>query len=891
MGLNPAFPKDPHIVLDPAIRWYPGDEIYSKDGYATLLPPLVYKIRKGVKAWRDKGYEGASPTTRALLNHWFNREHLLPTSDGLQKPFCYYFAQREAVESAIWLYEVEQARDPYALINFDSSGRVSKGMFSEDWTRYVMKLATGAGKTKVMSLLIAWSYFHKKYEDHSDLSTNFLLIAPNIIVLDRLRVDFDGLRIFYNDPILPPNGYEGQNWEDDFQITLHVQDEVRGFSESGNIFLSNIHRIYERGSDPTFEDSDTTDYFLGQKPTGKTNESGLDLSTIVRRISDLVVINDEAHHVHNEELAWFKCIQDISNNLRLRGSKLSAQFDLSATPKHDNGAIFVQTISDYPLVEAIRQGVVKTPVLPDSASRAKLSERTSDRFTEMYRDYLHLGYLEWKKSYEVLRPSGKKSVLFIMTDDTRNCDEVGEFLETYYPELKDAVLVIHTKKNGEISEAASGKNKDELEKLRKDSREIDELTSRYKAIVSVMVLREGWDVQNVVAIVGLRPYKAKSQILPEQTLGRGLRRMFRGEKVTEKVSVVGTEAFIEFVESIKSEGVELEYAEMGERTKPQAPLVVEVDRDNKKKDIERLDIELPILAPRIYREYKNLEEIDSTSLPHPKLPIKQFSAEEQREIIFKDIDTEQVSHKTVLDSDVTPSYQSVVGYFAKKIMQDLRLVRGTDILFGKIKTFIEERLFERSVNLEDLNILRNLSEIEAIRFILESFKTAINALTVQDRGTTEIRDWIRLGKTRPFVVDWQEYVIPKKCIFNKIVGDSHFELEFSSFLDDCQDLISFAKNSESTHFRIEYRTAEGGIANYYPDFVVKEADDKLWLIETKGREDLDDPKKWERLKEWCKDATKYNLKCAYTPLFVREERYKEYQPKTFKDLCKGFEEK
>lgn len=148
--------------------------------------------------------------------------------------------------------------------------------------------------------------------------------------------------------------------------------------------------------------------------------------------------------------------------------------DLTATPKHTNGAIFVQTLSDYPLVEAIRQGVVKTPVLPDAASRAKLHERKSAKFTERYQDYLHLGFLEWQKIYDELEPAGKKSILFVMTDDTRNCDEVGEYLEARYPELRGAVLVIHTTKNGEISEAASGKGKEELEKLRKESREIDQ---------------------------------------------------------------------------------------------------------------------------------------------------------------------------------------------------------------------------------------------------------------------------------------------------------------------------------------------------------------------------------------------------------------------------------
>ncbi|MBI1815340.1 MAG: DEAD/DEAH box helicase family protein [Deltaproteobacteria bacterium] len=889
MGLHPDFPTDPHVLLDPSIRWYPGEELFTEDGYATLLPPLVYKVRHGVKAWRDTGYTGASDTTRALLYHWFKSDHLLPFADGTLQPFRYFFAQREAVESAIWLYEVEEARDPYALIKFDSSGRVSKGMFAEDWTRYVMKLATGAGKTKVMSLLIAWAYFHKRYERGSDLSTNFLVIAPNIIVLDRLRQDFDGLGIFHKDPVLPENGYEGRDWQNDFQVTLHVQDEIGVVSDTGNIFLTNIHRLYENTSTPSFEDDDTTDYFLGRKPTGKTNQSRVDVGQIVRDVPDLIVLNDEAHHIHDPEMAWFKNIEDISNQLRLKDSKLSAQFDLTATPKHSNGAIFVQTISDYPLVEAIRQGVVKTPVLPDAASRAKLNERQSTKFTERYEDYLHLGYLEWQKVSEQLAPAGKKSVLFVMTDDTRNCDEVGEFLEARYHDLQGAVLVIHTKKNGEISEAATGKSQEELGKLRDLSRKIDETDNPYKAIVSVMMLREGWDVQNVVAMVGLRPYKAASQILPEQTLGRGLRRMFRGQPVVEKVSIVGTDAFMDFVESIRSEGVDLEYAEMGEHSKPKAPIVVEVDRDNEKKDIAQLDIELPVLAPRIYREYLNLDELDPDALPRPHLPIKAFSENEQREIVFKDLNIGAVSHTTVMDSAFTPSHQSAVGFFARAIMRDIRLVGGFDVLFGKLKQFMQAHLFDRAVDLDDLNVLRNLSEIEVTRAVMETFKTAVNALTVQDKGTTEIRDTIKLSRTRPYVVNDQPYVVPRKSIFNKVVADrSGFELEFAAFLDGCDDIISFVKNNRSTAFRIEYRTADGGIANYYPDFVVKEAESDIWLIETKGREDLDDPLKWARLCQWCEDATAKEQTRRFRPLFVRQETWEQYRPKTFEQLRAAF---
>lgn len=104
-------------------------------------------------------------------------------------------------------------------------------------------MATGAGKTKVLALLMAWSYFHKLYEPESALSRNFLLIAPNIIVLDRLRTDFDGLRIFFNDPVLPDNGHAGRNSRDDFQMALHQPLRVRVVRPVGNLFLTNIHRV------------------------------------------------------------------------------------------------------------------------------------------------------------------------------------------------------------------------------------------------------------------------------------------------------------------------------------------------------------------------------------------------------------------------------------------------------------------------------------------------------------------------------------------------------------------------------------------------------------------------------------------------------------------------
>ena len=627
-------------------------------------------MRKNVKTWRDNGYDGASDTSIALLNWWFKTEHLLPKADGTIVSFQYYFAQREAVETVIYLFDVVKVKDKYDLLRYDSSEAISANMFDEDWRRFVIKMANGSGKTKVLSLILAWCYFHKLYEPDSELARNFLIIAPNIIVLDRLKADFNGLRIFSQDPVLPDNGYEGQNWQDDFQLTLHIQDEVNITRKTGNIFLINIHRVYASNYvEPSFEDDDLTDYFLGRRPTGKTTDSKVDLGDIVREIDELVVLNDEAHHIHDKSLAWFKSIEDIHNRLKQKDHFLSLHIDLTATPKRTNGAIFVQTVSDYPLVEAITQNVVKHPVLPDSASRKKLIERQSAIFTEKYADYLNLGVEEWRKAYAEHEKLGKKSIMFVMTDDTKNCDEVAEYLKGNFPELKDSVLVIHTKNNGEIYESSTKKANDDLEILRKQANEIDAWESPYKAIVSVMMLKEGWDVRNVTTIVGLRPYSSKSNILPEQTLGRGIRCMYPGSGSEEYVSVVGTDAFMKFIESIQSEGVELEHRPMGEGTKPKTPLIVEVNNEKSKEELAKLDIRIPLLTPRIFRNYKNLEDLNPATFGCAKVEYKQFSEEEKRDIVFKDITTGETTHTTTLDSVVITDYRNAIGYFTQEIMK------------------------------------------------------------------------------------------------------------------------------------------------------------------------------------------------------------------------------
>jgi len=881
--ISSEFPTDPSVVIAPELRWYPGSDVSPED-VSRLMPPLVSQIRSHVHNWRKAGYPDISETSRDLLRHWFGSEHLQSGSD-IAEVFRYYFAQREAVETAVWLFENQKAHKPNDLIRYTSHSGLSVSMFEENWPRYVFKLATGAGKTKVLSLLIAWSYFHNLYEENSLLSRNFLLLAPNIIVLDRLRTDFDGLSIFFSDPILPPSGWGGRNWRGDFAPQLHIQDDVGPLSPEGNIFLSNIHRVY--GAQSTSDEvPDVKEFFLG--PTPRTDLSGTgNLSARLAQLDDLVVLNDEAHHIHDSSLAWFRAIEELDMALRrrTRGRGLSLQLDVTATPKKSSGAVFPQTVSSYPLVEAIRQGVVKTPVLPDGTSRNSLQVHPSSNFSEEYSDHIRLGVIEYMKYYEKLASSGKKPILFIMTMTTQQADDVSEYLQRTYPLFHQKTLVIHTNAQGEIKEKSA--KPAELNFLRQASREIDSNNSPFLAVVSVLMLREGWDVKNVVAMVGLRPYSSDSKILPEQTLGRGLRRMFPGD-VKERVSVVGTPAFLDFVEQIQFEGVELDVGPMGEDSEYRGPLVVDVEQEKRAKKLGPLDIELPILSRRIRREHGTLSDLDVAGLKFSPLQLRDFKAEGSREIVFLDIDTQEVAWRTNLNQEIPITSQAVLSYLVNVIFQKLRLVGEKEVLYEKLKEFVTSHLFGQTVNLNSESVLRNLAQVESQKVVLDTFSSAINALTLKDQLGSNLVGTMKISEARPAVVKNQEFVISDKTLFNRVVGDSRLELQFAQFLNGCDDVQAFAKNHVSVGFKIEYVNSKGEIANYLPDFFVKLTSGQVFIVETKGLADVETHRKWDRLVKWCEDATDANETGAvFSPLYVAQDDFYQFSAgiETFERLA------
>src|SRR5260370_27947437 len=342
-------------------------------------------------------------------------------------------------------------------------------------------MATGSGKTKVMALAVAWQFLNAMREQREvaeDYAKTFLIVAPNVIVLERLKTDFSGARIFKNDPIVPKE--LGIFW-DDFDCVM--RDDGESAHAEGTLFLTNIQQLYERPDRSNEDEPDAMTAVLGSKPPANNLEMTDFCDRIALRAGKLLGVNDEAHHTHDEKNEWNKVIR------RLHGkTPLCAQLDFSATPRFQKGAIFPWTISDFPLKQAILEGIVKRPM----KGIAKIDEAKSEHASVRYRAYLAAGVERWRGYREQLKPLRKKPVLFVMMNSTEDADDVADWLSSRYPGEFDGdrTQVIHTKNNGDIKET-------DLDAPRKAVREVDSENSPINAIVRGLMLREGWDVQDV----------------------------------------------------------------------------------------------------------------------------------------------------------------------------------------------------------------------------------------------------------------------------------------------------------------------------------------------------------------------------------------------------------
>src|SRR6266702_626270 len=267
--------------------------------------PCVPALRKLVTEWRDNGYQGITPTTRTLLNHWFFTDHKL--SNG--QLFKYHEAQREAIETLIYVYEVAKVCSRKDLLeHYASAQRPVQLPGYDEFARYCTKMATGSGKTKVMALAIVWQFFNAVRENDQDYAKTFLILAPNVIVFERLKSDFEGGRIFYLDPLIPR----------ELDIFWEFDCVMRGDAErapaEGMLFLTNIQQLYERSARRNNGDDEPAimTEVLGPKPKADVGNDLASFSEMLsKRTGRLLVLNDEAHHTHDEENEWNTVIRRL----------------------------------------------------------------------------------------------------------------------------------------------------------------------------------------------------------------------------------------------------------------------------------------------------------------------------------------------------------------------------------------------------------------------------------------------------------------------------------------------------------------------------------------------------------------------------------------------------
>ena len=489
---------------------------------------FVDQLRDDVRTWRKAGYPGTAEVTRQLLEWWFERDE---ERSNMRNRF--FFCQQEAVETVIYLYEVQSRR---------------KMPETGDLLRYALKLATGTGKTVVMGLFVTWSTLHKRKVSGSSLSTNFLVLVPNLTVRDRVEGTprGDGLEaagehnLYDGFDMVPPE------YRKEFQPRVLVRNwQGIRLDAKRDDWISEADIPLEEGR------------FIPQAVLrAMRRRARQDPNAPIRRLlggwRDLVVINDEAHHVYGEKrtrkgedpgyIKWSRILERIS-----KAARLSLVLDLSATPWYGSGSpksegtLYEWLVSDFSVYDAFESGLVKVVRLPDPDEQGHVyldlwdhvkGSKTKEEYLRGCKGAIASIYSSWRKEYdewsatfEFARPE-PSPVLLCVTDSAQRAAWLFDHLTREYQLLRNAddedrkrwvTIPIDSK----VFDADKG-NEGVLREMVNTVGSKGRPGERVRCIVSVNMLSEGWDVKSVTHILGLRAFG--SPLLTEQIIGRGLRR-------------------------------------------------------------------------------------------------------------------------------------------------------------------------------------------------------------------------------------------------------------------------------------------------------------------------------------------------------------------------------
>lgn len=842
---------------------------------------VVNTLRDLVRDWREDGYVGVSHTTRTLLNYWFERTHTLEGRNGQTFEFRYYFCQREAVETFVFLKEVWKTdRVSQILDQFgsDQDKVAAYGISDEDdaWGRAAFKMATGSGKTKAMALCIAWSYFHAQFESESPMARHFVVIAPGLTVYERLKDDFGNGRIFDTDPIIPPE------WKGDWNISVVEQDAAGGAATGGVIYLTNIHRLYDTSKRKGKKDADYADFMGPSVNKATALDTSAQLRDRITAHNSILVLNDEAHHVWDPENAWNEALHALHNGCKARGGAgIVNQLDFSATPKDNTARLFRHVVCDTPLGEAVDGGIVKFPIIGKASN---LAAGPSQNAGYKYGTHLKLGYERWKVKHEEWKKAGKKALLFVMCESTQAADEITGRLnddKENFPLLKGRTINLHTNLKGRVVLRGQGDDRvpvfeekeseisdEDLKALRKLSRELDNGESPYLCIVSVLMLREGWDVKNVTTIVPLRQYSADSGILAEQTLGRGLRRMTGPGApggVIETVTVIDHPAFASlYQQELESEGLFPEVVDADSTE----PTTVDIFVDTKK-NTAALEIVLPSISGAHAIKPKvaglSVEDVRKRFEPMEKLPLGKKT---DRVVDFEGraLTTGEVIEKLRIDLPQLYTSLQAISYYVQLIEAECKVPNLHAALAAHLQMAVEELLFTEKVTLFDPRLVQRLADADVVTHVLRGFVPLVRQLTVTTTARTSDGTSTALSTWKLFKAshsDRNPCRPAAKTMFNLVPCRGGLEAVLVPFLDLADNgVAAFAKNTGPQALRIDYVRSNGQLSTYTPDFIVRGTNGMMYLVETKGREDADVARKARAAIGWC-DAASTDVKWTF----------------------------
>jgi type III restriction enzyme len=886
--------------------------------------------------------------------------------------FKYWPHQRRLVETFIYLHEVRGIRRTEQL--YEMAGVAALGPQRDPWTKLGGQLATGSGKTKMMSLLIAWAYLNALREPQSGLGLgrHSILIAPGLFVRDRLLQDFAPPNktpsVFFADPVVPPE------FESIWNLKVYSPDTCPRTldPDDGALVVTNYHQLLrtredvfevarmsteERQLGLLFEGSDPEKLEAGQSP----------LIDRFSRSRGLLVINDEAHHVWDETghakfeqkanekakvsgedeqtaMAWIRCIRRLNGDDNHPG-RVGLQADLSATLFEEQGAkqksgktefkqadLFRHTTVHYGLAEAIRDGIVKKPVLERVVAKNKktgeslpLINAAAPNAWEKYSHLLSTGIERWKRVRDQLRDEGdpRKPILFVLCSDKNEAHEIANFL-TYGQAVREDLthltpsgyldpqtrkpLFIETDDDGTVRPSVveihigqkEQSNEAEWEQVRQKVNAIDHeeipdpsgaiesdgrpvmVPNRYNVVVSVMMLKEGWDVRNVKVIVPLRP--CDSRTLTEQTLGRGLRKMHApvldddgaAELQSEDLFVIEHPSFGAILDQIR-DIIEAKSSDEIEHAREYVPITQNPDDVTRQQvDVRLVRFEGMVQAQGDWRKNFNLSKVAALS---PKAVWREDIDETEIQTFLKKALEQYEQEGQTFDVPANPSYRDfdhvIEVAYVVPLLKELRTSYQHKNAVKEIaRDFLERKTFALPMGIplsfatvleagEGIkNALGNLARPDVIERVRQGLLGPLHeALTAERPSSEAVLTRRSSSELRSYQALKKHVATAQKSSFTNVAVDSADELRVAALLDRAPDVVGWVYNHRSgVGYSIEYDW-QGYTSRYFPDFIVRARFGEVshnFIIEVKGRIDERDKAKARRGRRYCEMLTEFD---------------------------------